>query len=188
MMPYCTAKFALTGFSASLRAEVAQHGITVTTITPGLLRTGAHVNAPFKGQREKEYLWFAAGAALPLVSLPSHVAAKRILRAAMRGEAESSLSIGTRSLVVANALAPKLMSRLFALQNRLLPSAEGGSYEAKRGMDVAAQSSSRLLRALDDYGRPNAAAHDQYPGPVDVLPLEQLPSATTLLRATASGG
>jgi NAD(P)-dependent dehydrogenase (short-subunit alcohol dehydrogenase family) len=188
LMPYCTAKFALTGFSASLRAEVAKYGVSVTTITPGLLRTGAHVNAPFKGQREKEYLWFTAGIALPLVSLPSHVAARRILRAATRGEAESALTAGTRMLVLANALAPNLMARMLALQNALLPSADGGSHEARLGMEVAAQSSSHLLRALDEYGRPNAIAHDQYPGPLDVLPVEQLPSASTLLRATASGG
>jgi len=197
MLPYCTAKFALTGFSASLRAEVAQDGVAVTTITPGLLRTGAHVNAPFKGQREKEYLWFSAGASLPLVSLPSQTAARRILCAVARGDAESTLTSGVRLLVIANALAPKLVSRLLSLQNRMLPSAEGGSLQALRGMDVAAQSSSRLVHALDDYGRANAREHDQYPGPLDsVLGVRaeslsasgtrtSLPTPSTLIRATA---
>lgn len=186
MLPYCTAKFALTGFSASLRSEVAQDGISVTTITPGLLRTGAHVNAPFKGQHDKEYLWFSAGATLPLVSLPSATAARRILRAAARGDAESTLTSGIRLLVIANALAPKLVSRLLSLQNRLLPSAEGGTVKPLRGMEVAARSRSRLVRALDDYGRKNADAHDQYPGPLETLPPDPLPSSSTLLRATAN--
>ena len=71
LLPYCTAKFAATGFSEGLRAAVAKDGIRVTTITPGIMRTGAHVNAPFKGDQEAEYAWFAAGATLPLVSLAS---------------------------------------------------------------------------------------------------------------------
>lgn len=187
MMPYCTAKFALTGFSASVRAEVAQDGISVTTITPGLLRTGAHLNAPFKGQRDKEFLWFSAGATLPWVSLPSATAARRILRAAARGDAESTLTPGIRLLTLANAFAPKLVSRLMSLQNRLLPSADNGSFESKRGMEVAAQSRSRLVRAIERYSRDNAEAHDQYPGPLEVLATEQIPSASTLLRATATG-
>lgn len=177
MLPYCTAKHALTGFSASLRAEVAKDGITVTTIAPGLLRTGAHVNAPFKGQHDKEYLWFSAGATLPIVSLPSASAARRILRTAARGDAESTLTPGIRALVVANAVAPRLVSRLLALQNRLLPSALGGSPEAQRGMDVAAQSRSRLVRTIDQLGRPNAEAHNAYPGPVQAERLEGPPPA-----------
>lgn len=170
MMPYCTSKFALTGFSASLRAELAKDGITVTTITPGLLRTGAHVNVPFKGQQEKEFLWFSAGATLPLVSLPSRQAARRILRHALRGDAESTLTPAIRLLVIANAVAPGLVSRMLALQNRLLPSAEHGETAGRRGMDVASSSRSRLVRALERYGRPNAEAHHAYPGPVHIAP------------------
>jgi NAD(P)-dependent dehydrogenase (short-subunit alcohol dehydrogenase family) len=186
MLPYCTAKFALTGFSASLRTEVAEDGISVTTITPGLLRTGAHVNAPFKGQREKEYLWFSAGATLPFVSLPSATAARRILRAAARGDAESTLTSGIRLLVIANAVAPKLVSRLLSLQNRLLPSAKGGTSVPLRGMEVVAQSRSRLVHSVDEYGRANADEHDQYPGPVETFPPEPLPSPSTLLRAAVN--
>ena len=48
MAPYCASKFALAGFSDALRAEVARQGIQVTTVSPGLMRTGSHVNATFK--------------------------------------------------------------------------------------------------------------------------------------------
>ncbi len=168
MLPYCTAKFALTGFSASLRAEVAKDGISVTTVAPGLLRTGAHLNSPFKGQHDKEFLWFAAGLTLPLVSLASERAAKRILRAAEQRRAETTLTMGVRALVIANALSPQLVARLMALQNRFLPSALGGSLEPQRGMDVAARSRSRLVRAIDNIGRSNAQLHHAYPGPVHV--------------------
>ena len=40
LAPYCASKFALTGVSTSLRAELARYGIRVTTVSPGLMRTG----------------------------------------------------------------------------------------------------------------------------------------------------
>ena len=42
---YCAAKFGLVGFLDALRAEVAYHGIKVSTIIPGLVKTGAVANA-----------------------------------------------------------------------------------------------------------------------------------------------
>jgi dehydrogenase/reductase SDR family member 7 len=42
---YCAAKHAVMGFFDALRAEVAQHGIAVTTLTPGFIRTDISVNA-----------------------------------------------------------------------------------------------------------------------------------------------
>lgn len=42
---YCAAKHAVMGFYDALRAEVARHGIRVTTITPGFVRTDISVNA-----------------------------------------------------------------------------------------------------------------------------------------------
>jgi NAD(P)-dependent dehydrogenase (short-subunit alcohol dehydrogenase family) len=169
MAPYCTAKFAATGFSAALRSELAKDGIHVTTVAPGLLRTGAQVNAPFKGQREKEYLWFSAGVALPLLSLSSERAARRIVRAVERNVPETTLTLGVRLAVIAQALAPTAFSRLLALENRLLPSARGGSVEGARGMDVAAASRSPVVRAVDAYGWENAQQHHAYPGPIHVL-------------------
>ncbi len=42
---YCAAKHALVGYSDALRAEVAQHGIGVTVVTPGFVRTNIAANA-----------------------------------------------------------------------------------------------------------------------------------------------
>jgi dehydrogenase/reductase SDR family protein 7 len=42
---YCAAKHAVMGFFDALRAEVAQHGIQVSTITPGFIKTDMSKNA-----------------------------------------------------------------------------------------------------------------------------------------------
>lgn len=42
---YCAAKHAMMGFFDALRAEVHEHGIRVTTITPGFIRTAISENA-----------------------------------------------------------------------------------------------------------------------------------------------
>lgn len=177
LLPYSTAKFAATGFSSGLRSELAKDGVRVTTIAPGLLRTGAHANVPFKGQQEKEYAWFAFGATMPFVSLSSEAAARRIVAAIEHGDAEPVMSVGTRLATIFAAVAPGLTSRLLAMANARLPSANGGSLTAKRGTDVAAHASSKVVRALDAYGAPNAARHNEYPGPINVAG-KALPSGT----------
>ena len=53
LAPYCVSKFALVGLSDALRAELSSKNISVTTVVPGLLRTGSHKNAFFKGQHRK---------------------------------------------------------------------------------------------------------------------------------------
>lgn len=67
LLPYSASKFALTGFSEGLRAELASYGIVVTTICPGLMRTGSPYNAIFKGQHRAEYTWFSLSDSLPLI-------------------------------------------------------------------------------------------------------------------------
>jgi len=42
---YCAAKHAVMGFFDALRAETCHHGVLVTTITPGFIRTNISVNA-----------------------------------------------------------------------------------------------------------------------------------------------
>ena len=62
LAPYSASKFALTGFSDAIRAELARDNIHVTTVAPGMMRTGSHVNAKFKGKHDMEFAWFAASA------------------------------------------------------------------------------------------------------------------------------
>lgn len=81
LLPYCMAKFAAVAFSEGLRAELGAGPVTVTTAVPGLMRTGSHLQALFRGQREKEFTWFSLGAALPPVSMDASRAATRIVSA-----------------------------------------------------------------------------------------------------------
>ncbi|MGA3223304.1 MAG: SDR family NAD(P)-dependent oxidoreductase [Acidobacteriaceae bacterium] len=123
LLPYVASKFALTGWSQGLRAELAGTGIRVTTVSPGIMRTGSHIQARFTGNQEQEYRWFAAAASLPGTATNATGAAKKIVRALAAGSAE--ISIGLQAIVAARLsnLAPELTATLLSLANASLPSA-----------------------------------------------------------------
>ncbi|MCX6049064.1 MAG: SDR family NAD(P)-dependent oxidoreductase [Chloroflexi bacterium] len=120
LLPYACAKFAATGFSEGLRAELSKTGLKVTTIVPGLMRTGSHLNALFKGQQQAEFTWFSLGATLPLISMDAERAARQIVDATKRGEAERVLSIPATVLASFHGLFPGLTSELLGLVNAAL--------------------------------------------------------------------
>jgi NAD(P)-dependent dehydrogenase (short-subunit alcohol dehydrogenase family) len=64
-LPYCASKFALVGLCEGLRAELARDGILITTVCPGLMRTGSPRNAVFKGRHRAEYAWSASAPRCP---------------------------------------------------------------------------------------------------------------------------
>ena len=121
MAPYCTSKFALVGLSDSVRSELDQYGIRVTTVCPGLMRTGSPVNADIKGRHEAEYAWFAISDATPGLSTSAEHAAGRIIEACRHGDAELTITLPAQIAVVLNNAMPSLMARAMALANRLLP-------------------------------------------------------------------
>ena len=49
--------------------------VAVTTVIPGLMRTGSHLNARFAGRAEKEFTWFSLAASLPVLSMDAGAAA-----------------------------------------------------------------------------------------------------------------
>jgi NAD(P)-dependent dehydrogenase (short-subunit alcohol dehydrogenase family) len=123
LLPYVMSKFALTGLSDGMRAELAKDNIRVTTVCPGLMRTGSHVNALFKGQHEKEFAWFALSGASPLTSTRARRAAEKIVEACRRGTARLIITPQARLLHALNALAPGVTATLLNLAARLLPEA-----------------------------------------------------------------
>jgi NAD(P)-dependent dehydrogenase (short-subunit alcohol dehydrogenase family) len=125
LVPYCASKFALTGLSDGLRAELARENIVVTTVCPGLMRTGSPLNASFKGHRAQEYAWFAISSSLPLMTIDVERAARRILGACRHGDAELVITLPAKLAVLARTIAPDLFDDAISLVNRLLPRAIG---------------------------------------------------------------
>jgi short-subunit dehydrogenase len=122
LLPYGASKFALMGLSQGMHAELARDGIVVSTIAPGLMRTGSPPRASFKGQHAKEYAWFATSDALPLLSVASERAARRIVRAIELGEAHVVIGLPAKLAALAEGLAPGMVTRALTLANAALPS------------------------------------------------------------------
>src|SRR5438128_5295280 len=132
LAPYSASKFALTGFSDALRAGLARASVHVTTVAPGMMRTGSHVNAKFKGKHDNEFAWFAASAGAPLISMNADRAARKILAACRRGQPSLTLTFVARLQVLANALFPNLTGYLMRIVNRFLPGAGNESGNQSR--------------------------------------------------------
>jgi NAD(P)-dependent dehydrogenase (short-subunit alcohol dehydrogenase family) len=123
--PYSASKFALTGFSDAVRTELARDNIEVTTVAPGLMRTGSHVNAKFKGNHDAEFAWFSASAGAPLISMAADRAARKIIAAFRRGQPSLTLTFAARGAIAGNALFPNLTGNAMKIVNRFLPKAGG---------------------------------------------------------------
>jgi short-subunit dehydrogenase len=136
LLPYSCAKFAAVGFSEGLHAELKKFGIHVSTVVPGPMRTGSHVNAVFKGQQKYEYGWFALSGANPLFSISVERAARQIVDGIRNNRPELTLGLRAKLLTTVHGIAPGLISEAMALVNRLLPAAEGGSMVKKSGREV----------------------------------------------------
>lgn len=155
LAPYCASKFALVGLSDSVRAELALDHIYVTTVTPGLMRTGSHVNAKFKGDHAREYAWFSVSASLPLISIGAGRAAARILAACRKGQPALIIPLPARLGIVGNALFPNLTGRVMKLVDRLLPRAtDSTGDELRSGRESrAAKSNAGWLNRCGERGR-----------------------------------
>lgn len=123
LLPYDTAKFAAVGFSEGLRAELAKEGIKVTTVAPGLMRTGSPVHAYFKGKNQQEYTWFSVFGSLPISSINATRAARQIIRATQRGDAELIITFQAQLLARFHGLFPGITTNILGFVNRFLPGA-----------------------------------------------------------------
>jgi hypothetical protein len=114
---------------------LAKYGIYVTTVCPGLMRTGSHINAEFKGQNEKEYALFSVIDALPVSSVSAGSAARQILSATRRADAELTISIPAKLAARINALFPDTTAGLLELTDRFLPGPKGPGTESHTGLE-----------------------------------------------------
>lgn len=163
LAPYCAAKAAVMGLAESLRAELAADEVHVLTVVPGLMRTGSHVHAEFKGDQESEYAWFGRTATAPLISIDPERAARRIVSAIARGRVELAFTPEARLAPILRALTPGLWAEMLALAARLLPRPppDAQATTKREGLDIEQTSDSPVIRAVHERGRPAVEKHAQ---------------------------
>ena len=103
---YSATKFALNALSDALRVEVANRGITVTSVYPGTTRTAFRENS--RRTKDEERGWRPRGVT------PEKVAGK-IAAAVESGGRDVYVTLSDRIFVVGTVLAPGLFDRLLRL-------------------------------------------------------------------------
>ena len=150
LLPYCAGKFALTGFSQGLRAELLKDNIYVTTVCPGLMRTGSARNAEFKGKHRAEYTWFSISGSLPIISMDADRAGRQIVAACRRGTAQIILSLPFKIAARVHGLAPGTTADVLGLVNRVLPEPGGIGNRRAPGRESSSPLSPSWLTTLNE--------------------------------------
>ena len=166
LLPYSTAKFGAVGFAQGLRAELAGTGVSVTTVAPGLMRTGSHLRAKFVGNQGREFAWFSAGASMPLVSMDADRAAARIVDGVLAGRAMVVLTPLAQVAMRVNALFPGATAALLNVMSRLLPRAPSGATDTVEGHTARGRLPAGGRVAVDGIttlGRRAAARNNEAP-------------------------
>ena len=151
LLPYVMSKFAQAGLSEAIGAELARDNIFVTTVYPGLMRTGSHVNAVFKGNNKNEFAWFSIGAGLPGLSINAQRAARQIVEACRNRYETAVLTPAARAADVAHAISPGALNRSLRMINSLLPGMNSTSgTTARSGWESRSAWSPSSLTTLAD--------------------------------------
>ncbi len=119
LLPYDAAKFAAYGFSEGLNAELARDGVSVTTVVPGLMRTGSAKFATFKSRGDER--WFSVASRTPGLTMAADRAARQIVDALKRRDARAVLGLPAKLLHLANDLVPSLTAPALSAAHRILP-------------------------------------------------------------------
>ncbi|MCC7126203.1 MAG: SDR family NAD(P)-dependent oxidoreductase [Acidobacteria bacterium] len=137
---YCASKYAQAGLSSVMAAELRQQGVRVSTVYPGLMRTGSHLQARFRGDVPREFAAFALASGLPGVSMGAERAVRQILHGVARGHAEIVVPFTVRHIAKAATLMPNLTLRVMAVVNLLLPGRNDRHtphpFESVRGAEI----------------------------------------------------
>jgi short-subunit dehydrogenase len=145
LLPYTVSKYALSGYSEGLTTELAQYNISVTSVYPGLMRTGSPRNVDVKGKHEKEYAWFKIADSLPLLSMSAERAAGKIIRAMKARDNTLMLGLPTKLAVAMEGLFPGVNLSLFALANKWLPDYDATGHVSRKGYESKSEESESAL-------------------------------------------
>jgi NAD(P)-dependent dehydrogenase (short-subunit alcohol dehydrogenase family) len=151
LAPYAASKFALAGLSDAVRAELGQYGIRVTTVTPGLMRTGSPRNADVKGKHEAEYAWFAIMDSVPALTASAESAARQIVDACRYGDPELTITLPAKMAIIANAFMPGVVAHAMMLANEMLPGVnDTNGNQRKRGAESTSKWAPSAATVLTD--------------------------------------
>ncbi len=126
LLSYASAKFAVVGFSEGLHTELAQEGIDVITVSPGLMRTGSQINTLAKGDKHKEeYTLFSLVDTLPGSSISVQRAAKQVMNATKRGDTQLIITASAQILARLHGAFPGLITDILTISARFLPKGAG---------------------------------------------------------------
>jgi len=100
MSAYCASKFALEGFSESLRVELRDAGISVSVINPGVTRTEFFEAA--HGERPQSYL-------PPSDGMSAEAVAKVIYNSVLRPRRNAWLTLAGQAGILTQWLSPRLL-------------------------------------------------------------------------------
>jgi len=151
LAPYAASKFALVGLSDALRSEVRKDGILVTTVCPGLMRTGSAIHAMVKGRHGAEFGWFGTLSALPILAINADRAAAKIVNACRYGVPHLTITPHARAMAILDRVLPNSTAMLMATAARLLPTPDARrGYEAWTGLMSRPDELPRWVTALAD--------------------------------------
>jgi short-subunit dehydrogenase len=136
LLPYVASKFALVGFSEGLHAELRHKGVRVTTVCPGLMRTGGEAHADYTGQTKKEQRWFTLAARTPILAASVRHAANKIYNAVAAGRAEITITPQAWLAARIAGIAPETTQYLASLANHLLLPAPSPSDQLNLGFTL----------------------------------------------------
>lgn len=145
LLPYTVSKYALSGFSEGITAELAKDGIRVTSVYPALIRTGSPINVDVKGQFKKEFAWFKVFDSLPFLSLNAEKAAQKIIQAMKAGDKTLMIGFTVKLAAAIHGIFPGLNLSVFSISNWLLPKPNGSGKESRKGFESKSWASSNFL-------------------------------------------
>jgi len=145
---YCVSKYAQAGLSAVMAQELRSKGVRVTTVLPGLMRTGSHLQSWFKGNRTTEFALFSLLGGTPGTSMSAERAARLILEAAARGQADAVIPFTVRQIAKLAACFPNATIASLASVNGMVP--EGRTRFATQGRHLRLPKVVRGVTALNE--------------------------------------
>lgn len=158
LLPYSASKFAAVGFSEGLSAELKKDNIHVTTIVPGLMRTGSYINALYLRGNKNAFKMFSAISSMPLITISAEKAARGIIDAIKKQRSLKVLGLPAKALIELHHFFPETVISMFGLVSRYLPSSIDRK-EFERGEQIMKRSVNPEIPGLREIGHKAQREH-----------------------------